>query len=58
MTPTTATPPKPNRPTPAQKATQRELRQLYGPPAEWFVDDDSPRHCNAGLTWVDLTGQR
>ena len=46
------------RPTPAEKATQRELRQLYGPPAEWFVDDDSPRHLGAGLTWVDLLGNR
>ena len=46
------------RPTPTEKATQRELRQLYGPPAEWFVDDDSPRHLGAGLTWVDLLGNR
>ena len=50
--------PKAPRPTTAEKATQRELKTLYGPPAEWFVDDDSPRHLGAGLTWVDLTGQR
>lgn len=57
MKPTNIRPKAPH-PTTAEKATQRELRALYGPPAEWFVDDDSPRHLDAGLTWVDLTGQR
>ena len=44
------------RPTPTEKATQRELRQLYGWPTE--MDDDLPHHLHNQPSWVDLVGQR
>lgn len=55
MKPTTLQP-KPQRLTQPQKATQRELKALYGWPAE--MDDDVPHHLHNQPTWVDLVGQR
>jgi hypothetical protein len=40
----------------AYRRADAEARALYGPPAEWFVDDDSPRHLGAGLSWINTTG--
>ena len=40
----------------AIRRAELELRALYRAPAE--MDDDSPRHYNEGLSWVNLTPAR
>lgn len=39
----------------SERVARDQLRQLYAMPAEWLVDDDSPRHIGAGLLWTDTT---